>query len=1017
MKENRLNIDEGVYMLFEEGDRVQLRKNASKIGRIDKIEREHAGRQYYKVFWNYEEIDIISEDDLTRYCENMDPEENLLKGKLSGYHEFQKLLTLKRLNKEVPLRNNIYSFNASKTQLYPYQFKPLIKFLDSPKNRILICDEVGLGKTIEAGMILTELRARQNMQRVLVVCPANLTSKWKIELKTRFTEDFDIIKKKKFISYLKEIKDYPNQTLNAIISIESIRNDEIIDELKEQMPDFDLIIIDEAHKLRNKTTNQWEIGKTLSNLSQSMVMLTATPIHLGIENLFHLLNILDEDDFSEFDSASKRFEDNKPIVKTQMCLSQFPPNFIDAEKYLKEINVDSFLNKNPLYPEILDELCRINTLQCDNNIGTLINLQRKLSDLNLISHIYTRTRKREVQKNIAVRKAITHKVKFTEKEKEFYEAVTNYVNSSANMKNKGFVQWLLNIPQRRMSSSIPVMVEYYKSKFEVSSKDMPESLSEDFIIEEEKDIYIDLQNILKEWDNDFTDSKYNKFIEIIYKEKKEIGKVKILVFAFFKGTLRYLEKKLTAENIKCLRIDGSIPIQKRQENIELFKKNENIEILLSSIVGGEGLDFQFCNTIFNYDLPWNPMEMEQRIGRIDRIGQKAKILYIHNLFIKDSIEERILERLYNRIEIFKHSIGDLEPIIGNIISALNKIVFSKEYTLEEDERNIREWELAAQRQIADFKEIEQNSAQFIGTDKFFEIEIDNIKRQRRYVTGEQLRKFILDFISNYCPQSRIDYDFNSCIGYISPDEKLKLMIREEQKSYDLSKFLSRHKKVEITFDSNVAFEKPSIEFINIYHPLVSIIINKYRLKQATFPNAFHIQLRTKYICTGFYVFRIFRLNIIGAKNISTLETVFINDEMEEACSRFDSEAILGEMIELGMNSSDEIETNEEWLSQALEVGYSIFMDRADNILKENKQRNENFVNIRLRSLELSYNKSKNWFDNQLGNTDKDFRIKMLHAQLEKKTNILEEKKLELESKRIIQKNYSEVAVGILEVIK
>ena len=1003
-------------MRFTKGDSVHLKSNTSKTGVINKVDIEHAGKQYYKVFWNGEEITVHCEDELSGFSNVLDPEENLMNLSLSGYREFQKLLTFKRLDKEIPLRNNIYAYNASKTKFYPYQFKPLIKFLDSPKNRIIICDEVGLGKTIEAGMILTELRARSNMHKVLVVCPANLTSKWKIELKARFSEDFEIIRKQKFLSYLDEIKEYPDLKINAIISIESIRSDEIINRLKEQMPDFDLVIIDEAHKLRNKSTNQWEIGKTISNLSLSMIMLTATPIHLGIENLFNLLNILDDDDFSEFYSANERFEDNKPIVKAQICLSQFPPNYADAEKFLREIRPISFVNQNPIYSKILQQLHKINSQNVESDIETLIGLQRELSDLNLISHIYTRTRKREVHTNIAVREAIAHKVEFTDSEKEFYDAVTNYVKSSVNIENKGFVQWLLNMPQRRMSSSIPVMVDYYKNIISSSIIDLPETLSEEIHSTEEQNSKKELFEILKKWSTKTIDSKYNKFIEIINKEKKEIGIVKIIVFAFFKGTLRYLEERLKSEGIKCLRIDGSIPIDIRLEHIEQFKNNEKIEILLSSIVGGEGLDFQFCNTIFNYDLPWNPMEMEQRIGRIDRIGQKSKRLFIHNLFIKDSIEERILERLYTRIEIFKHSIGDLEPIIGDIISALNKFVFSKEYTLEEEERNIHEWELATQRQIKEFQEIEQNSAQFIGTDKFFEIEIDNIKRQRRYVTGEQLRIFILDFISNYCPQTTIEYDFKKNIGFIYPDDKLKWIIKEEQKSSELYKFVSRtNKKVKITFDSDVAFENPKIEFVNILHPLVSIIINKYKFKQFTFPNAYHLLLNTELLDSGFYLFLVWRLNIIGAKNQSTLETVIINIQMEEACSRFDSEAVLGELIELGKEPSEKIEIDEEWIQQALNKARSIFMERADKILEDNIQRNENFINIRLRSLNLSYEKNKNWIVSQLSNTDKDFRKKMLLAQLDKKTHVYEEKRLELENNREIHKNHSIISVGILEV--
>lgn len=1002
-------------MKFKINDTIHLVNNPSKKGSIKEIGIIHAGNQYYTVFWSGDEIYTHCEDELMLDFTTKSPIDSLLNSLFGGYREFQKLLTLKRLDKEVPLRNNIYAFNATRTKFFPYQFKPLIKFLDSPKNRILICDEVGLGKTIEAGLILTELRARNNPQRILIVCPASLTTKWKIELLSRFDENFDILKKKKFIEKLTEIHKYPELGFNIIISLESIRNDDVIEKLQNVMPDFDLVIIDEAHKLRNPGTKQWKVGKELSNFSKSMVMLTATPIHLGIENLYHLLNILDDQDFNDLYSANQRFKDNTPLIKSQMCLANIPPQINEAIGYLKEIENRQYFKNNFFLKSTIEqfEKAKKNDFSQKENLELLINLQRDLSDLNLIGHIYSRTRKREVHQDVAVREAIAHLVKFSDEERQFYDAVTDDIKQKVNTDNEGFTKWLLNIPQRRMSSSIPVMVKHYREKLLNDFETIYENSDEEI----KSDINDSLNEIINNWSDKIPDSKYNKFLEIIEKEKLELGKVKIMVFAFFKGTLKYLEKRLDADGIMCRRIDGDVIIENREKNISEFKSNEEIEVLLSSIVGGEGLDFQFCNTIFNYDLPWNPMEMEQRIGRIDRIGQKAKKIFIHNLFIENSIEERILSRLYKRIEIFKHSIGEIEPIIGDIVSKLNKLIFSNTLSKEEEEKRIYEWEIASKRKLLEFKEIENNAGQFIGTDKYFEIEIDNIKKQRRYVTGKQLEIFILDFISNYCPQTRIEYDYEYQIGYIFPDEELKLLIKKFQQTQVLYTFMSKfRKKIRITFDSEVAFENKEVEFINILHPLVNLIINLYKSNKQSFPNANYFALKTKLLDEGFYVYSIYRLNINGAKKISTLEAIILNDNLEQVISSLETEEILGEMIECGSEGIEKIEFDKNWVKKAILTCEQIFMLRADELLEKNRQRNENFIKIRLKSLEINFNKVEMWTSEQLRKTDKAFRIKMLNAQLEKKRLSFEEKKMELESNRFISKNHELISVGILEVL-
>jgi SNF2 family DNA or RNA helicase len=164
---------------------------------------------------------------------------------VAGYAAFQRTMTLHRLVRDHPLRNNIYAFNASRTRFYPYQFKPLIKLLDSANHRLLICDEVGLGKTIEAGLILCELRARQDLRTVLVVCPSGLADKWKLELDRRFEEEFRIFRSRDLSDFLDEYEADPERkTLSGIVPLESLRSNAVLERLEALTPSFDLVILD-----------------------------------------------------------------------------------------------------------------------------------------------------------------------------------------------------------------------------------------------------------------------------------------------------------------------------------------------------------------------------------------------------------------------------------------------------------------------------------------------------------------------------------------------------------------------------------------------------------------------------------------------------------------------------------------------------------------------------------------------------------------------------------------------------
>ena len=243
---------------FQPGEQVRSKSDAGRIGTVQGPAQLHGGVQYYRVFWGgISSARNVSELDLERSDTTGRPHEDLAGSGFAGHAEFQRLMTYHRLARDTPLRNNIYAFNASRTRFYPYQFKPVIKLLDSPDQRIMVCDEVGLGKTIEAGLILSELRARGTMDRVLVVCPSSLCSKWRLELKQRFGEDFTILDSKRFKEFLGEYaEDRAGSRLNGILSLQSARTQGVIEALEAVQPGFDLVIVDEAHHLRNTGTRQ-----------------------------------------------------------------------------------------------------------------------------------------------------------------------------------------------------------------------------------------------------------------------------------------------------------------------------------------------------------------------------------------------------------------------------------------------------------------------------------------------------------------------------------------------------------------------------------------------------------------------------------------------------------------------------------------------------------------------------------------------------------------------------------------
>ena len=198
-----------------------------------------------------------------------------------------------------------------------------------------------------------------------------------------------------------------------------------------------------------------------------------------------------------------------------------------------------------------------------------------------------------------------------------------------------------------------------------------------------------------------------------------------------------------------MRIDGSVPstpdepvTDLRRHRIEQFRDDPETMVMLSSQVGSEGLDFQFCDTVVNWDIPWNPMVVEQRIGRIDRIGQKSDRLLIFNLVTAETVEECILDRLYERVGIFEHSIGTLEPILGEIVHKLEQELLSERLTLEEQKRRISAAQQVIEQHKIDQERLETESEGLIGHDRIFEEQMERVRKLGRFISPVELEWFV-----------------------------------------------------------------------------------------------------------------------------------------------------------------------------------------------------------------------------------------------------------------------------------
>lgn len=588
----------------------------------------------------------------------------------------------------------------------PHQLHVLNRAMETNNIRYILADEVGLGKTIEAGMIIKELKSRGLVSRVLVVCPTGLVTQWASEMQEKFHEKFHVILPSDYdtIRRLTDSNDVYGQFDQVISPMDSIKplekhagwTDERVEKYNEERiysiinSGWDIIIIDEAHRVAGSSGEvaRYKLGSLLAQASPYLLLLSATPHNGKTEPFLRLVRLLDED----------AFPNAKSIVKEQVA-----PFLIRTEK--REA--------------------------IDNNGNLLFK--------NRVTHLVSLTW--DERNNL---------------QRELYELVSSYVSKTYNkaLRNKKknmCLIFLLIIMQRMVTSSTAAIRQSLERRLNVllnqrthlgnlTEEDLDELDIEDGVEEALEAISLDMEleieelqmiiSVAKQAQFQNQDAKVEPLLETIDAIMSEDKTQKIIIFTEFVATQKYLQELLVNRGFSVTALNGSMDIEERNEAMLEFKNSTSI--FISTDAGGEGLNLQFANIIINYDLPWNPMKIEQRCGRADRIGQQRDV-HIYNFIVSDTVENRVREVLEEKLSVILKEMG-VDKYSDVLDSEVAECDFTEVYMRSvghpgQVEKNTYPVEAEMKQQLANAKKYkdvireEKDLTRLVGTESDFDVDV------------------------------------------------------------------------------------------------------------------------------------------------------------------------------------------------------------------------------------------------------------------------------------------------------
>ncbi len=824
--------------------------------------------------------------------------------------EFHAYLTALQIR--YPAISALYSLNAARVDFIPYQYRPVLKFIKADLPRLLIADSVGVGKTIEAGLILRELQARTDVESVLIICPRPLVAeqKWQREMK-RFDENFEHLDGKKLQHCIRETHldgEWPEQYKKVILPYSLLNNDLLFGPGKKRKkkngkglldldppPRFDLVIVDEAHHIRNQGTANHEAVRFFCENADAAVFLTATPIQLGSHDLFVLLNVLRPDLILDEESFNHIAKPNPFINQAVDAARAQERGWIQiATETLDQAASTSWgqsiLKDNPEFIRIRKHLGRKNITPEDR-----VQLIMDMEALHTFSGIINRTRRRDIGE-FTIRRSHTVEVELATEESELHEALletqSEIFRSLHGSQGVGFMMTTL---RRQLASCLhglePLLEDIlhrHLDELEWAEADAVDAMPSSEIVTQIRE---QIQVLLEKAKNlDAEDLKLAALRKIV-QDRQCLSNNKMMIFSSFRHTLAYLHKHLIADGFRVGLIHGGVPDGERLELRNRFEKprsdSDSVDLMLFSEVGCEGLDYQFCDCIVNYDLPWNPMKIEQRIGRIDRRGQKSESVTIINLITPGTVDADIYERCLRRIGIFESALGGNEEILSEITTELRDIV--QNYELPPEARRTK-LEALAVGKIAKIKmqeALEEQQLDLFGL-RFPEdrMEKEVADASSFWLSPESIQRLVTRYLAKQIGSEQ---------EFILGEKPLKtLRLSESARNAllgDFQQFSRENTRVyrewerwlkgsdqhlSITFEADCAAHHSDAVFIMPTHPLVKQAAEALKTDQEVVAM---LKVRTNKVPAGRYEFAIYQWRFLGIREHLVLKPIAISGEL------------------------------------------------------------------------------------------------------------------------------------------
>jgi len=783
--------------------------------------------------------------------------------------------------------------------------------------RMILADEVGLGKTIEAGLVIKELRARGLIERVLIVVPASLQLQWQQELRSKFNEEFEIIDGAavKFLG-----KDGTNpwtKRPNVICSIQFARNAARAERIIEA--DWDLVVFDEAHQVRRRlegkkvtTTQAYRLADELKELVNGLLLLTATPMQLHPIELYSLIELVEPGLYPTFERYDERRKE-LPVLNDLM----------KALKGWAALAPEDRAAVMSRHGALLAELAA-----GDGDLGPLLDdpdekerLMDGLVHKHPLAGVLVRNRKAEIG-GFTRREAQRALVELSDVERQLYWDVTDYIryvyNQALKQKNRivGFVmvtyQKMLTSSSYAIRQSLKRRSEKLKAELRALEEARKQRVSanrldeladaeeisaalietEAVIVDEEALRWeIDVLDGLVERLGKVRDAKAAELLKLLRPIFKERPDEKILIFTQFIETQEFLAGVLEQQGYSVATFNGQMRLEEKEEAVARFRRNA--QILISTEAGGEGRNFQFCHVMVNYDLPWNPMKVEQRIGRLDRIGQK-KPVFIYNLACADTIEERVLQVLEDRIGLFVESVGSLDPILGEVEKDIEELVMEQ---LERFDEAFEEYEQRLEQRVLEAKERERVLADFVLDRASLRRDVANDLLERAPLARHtDLRAFVGEALEYYG-------------GHLSEDEGNDVISLSPRLS---TRLRTRASVVQGVFDWRRALEREELDFFAFGHELIDRLVQlPIDIEPATTGAR-----RLPDLPAGTWLEMFYEFNAKGVRSSGEIRRHVVGPDLEVRSTRLETMPALGDPL-------DDVPVP-GWVPGAIEASRAVF---------------------------------------------------------------------------------------------